>query len=360
MTYHRGMGLLTSGLNLNLSTSGTASVDPNAWRVDFQAKASTAMRTISELSAAERNAAATAWAALQRALVDVGLGGRSLLKEELRFKLAFMSIPAAMSTWQTRGVKAARDALAALKATVAIAPAPVVAPTIQFFAPTTKTPQQTQTPYVPEQEEQKAEPPPPVPVYAAPLPVPQPALPTMPTISEADVATWRKEIAQMFAGIDTIGAPLRVAVEAIMGIGAMIGSGVGAEAGAFARDLMGFVNSLLRPDSSDRQVAGQAQSVVTSYQRLKPSLPAMATTMLDPILGPALLAKVPGDLMVWPEATPGQTPVPAQMLPQQPAAAGGGIPWLWIGGGAAVLVVGYMVFSSKKSVTPNKRRRRRR
>lgn len=363
MTYHSGgMGqLLTGNLALQqspLPSSGTAAA--TNWRTPIVAAAD---RFLVAVRAARRKmpewSQGRFW---DQVAVDWFTAARKDSIEQLRVRNAFFAPIAATSMPATRyGAQAQRDevlsAQAALKSLLAPAPAASYSLVRTTTPSTLSVAQKSTTPYV---GAESKEPPPPPPLLLAPAktepssefpmaqPMPSVAPPMSPPLISIDtsaVAQWRKDMAELLAGIDSIGTPLRQATEAAA-------ASMSEEAASFAQALIDLVTKVLDPGVSDAQVAGKAQEVFTSYQQIKPSLPSAASSVLDPVIV-GVATKIPSELALGPSATG-----PATMIPgQQPS---GGIPWVWIGAGAVVLIGGYMLLGgSKKEVKANRRRRRR-
>lgn len=380
MTYHSGgMGqLLTGNLTLQpspLPSSGTAAA--TNWRTPIVAAAD---RFLVAVRAARRKmpdwSQGRFW---DQVAVDWFIAARKDSIEQLRVRNAFFAPIVATSMPATRyGAQVQRDEVLSAQAALKSLLAPAAAVSYSLVRTTTPSTlsvaQKSATPYVGAESKVPPPPPPPPPPAPtvpslpaptktepssefpmaqpmAPMPVPEapsvapPMSPPLISIDTSAVAQWRKDMAELLAGIDSIGTPLRQAAEAAA-------ASMSEEAASFAQALIDLVTKVLDPGVPDAQVAGKAQEVFTSYQQIKPSLPSAASSVLDPVIV-GVATKIPSELALGPSATG-----PATMIPgQQPS---GGIPWVWIGAGAVVLIGGYMLLGgSKKEVKANRRRRRR-
>lgn len=369
MTYHYSMGQFdfSGAIRTNLATPSA----PADWRTPIVAAADRHFRAV----AAARNkmpawAQSAAGAQVLRDASDWVNASRTKTLDQLRLKNGFFPLISPTSMPATRyGGAVERDEVVASRAALKTSVPPVTGTQpgdqpsggsylTSLQLPGFKVPvMQTQEgPKGPPPEEPKVsvgpeEPkapvgPEPVVTVGVPLPPPTPSV----DFSDLPVAQWRKDIAEMLRTIDSAGSAIGQALLAAATV-------IGGEAMSFGRALIDLVAKAIDPSVPDAQVAGKAQEVFTSYQQFKPSLPAVATSVLDPVIV-GVATKIPSELALGPSATGPATMIPATMIPgQQPS---GGIPWIWIGAGAVVLIGGYMLLGgSKREVKANRRRRRR-
>lgn len=153
------------------------------------------------------------------------------------------------------------------------------------------------------------------------------------------VPAWRQQIAGLLDSLGRLILTLPGEVIAqLMALLAGLGPSVRGEGDALRQ-------ALTDPTKSDREVAERLRTVNDRYRSLKPSLPAPAVRVIDPVIDGAINL-VPQD--VRPE---GLAPLPPSLLDS--------VPWAWVAGSFVAGLFASTLFTAKKT-TPNRRRRRHR
>lgn len=151
------------------------------------------------------------------------------------------------------------------------------------------------------------------------------------------VPAWRQQIAGL---LDSLGRLILTlpgeAIARLMALLAGLGPAVRGEGDALRQ-------ALTDPTKSDREVAERLKTVSDRYRSLKPSLPAPAVRVIDPVIDGAINL-VPPDMR------------PAGLVPQSPM---DNVPWLWMAGSFVAGLFASTLFTPKKT-TPNRRRGRHR
>ena len=174
----------------------------------------------------------------------------------------------------------------------------------------------------------------------APWLAPTPLTP-MPTPGQAALPSWRQQITRMLeaAAVMIVSLPGEV-LSQLMSLLDSVGPVVRQEWEEFTR-------TLSDPTKSDAQVAEKLLIVNDRYRSLRPSLPAPAIRMFDPILDGAIG-------LVPPETRPaGLTPITSQSVINS-------VPWLWAAGSFVAGMFACAYLGRQKKTTPNRRRSRRR
>lgn len=162
--------------------------------------------------------------------------------------------------------------------------------------------------------------------------------PLAPSSGQSPLPSWRQQIQRMLeaATLMVVSLPGEIVTQILALLGAIVP--------AIRQEADEFQRYLVDPTKSDAQVAEKLRVVNDRYRSVRPSLPAPAIRLLDPILEGAI-GLVPA------EARPAGLPVSNQYDL-------GSVPWLWIAGS---FVAGMVTcsFISRPKTTPNRRRVRR-
>lgn len=159
---------------------------------------------------------------------------------------------------------------------------------------------------------------------------------------QAPVSNWRVQIQRILDGLGVMIMTLPGEIIAqLWALLAGLGPTVRQEGEEFSR-------ALSDPTKTDAQVAEKLKAVSDRYRSLRPSLPAPAIRLFDPIVDGAV-GLVPADVM----------PPGTIQSPSQNASMLDNVPWLWVAGSFVAGMFAGSFFSSPKKTTPNRRRVRR-
>lgn len=156
-----------------------------------------------------------------------------------------------------------------------------------------------------------------------------------PSPTGQSMSDWRAQVARL---LETIGTAVMTLPGEIV---AQLVAFVAGLSSAIRQEGEELMNWLRNPSKTDAQVAEKLNAVKERYRSLRPSLPAPAVRVIDPIVDGSI-ALVPANVR------------PAGMAP----ISGSDIPWLWVAG-SFVAGMFACTFVSKPKPTPNRRRARR-
>lgn len=171
---------------------------------------------------------------------------------------------------------------------------------------------------------------------ASPLPRLAPA-PQAPS----SVSDWRRQLARM---IEALGVMLMTLPGDILTRLRELLAGLSPSTQQEAED---FSRAVTNPTKTDAEVAAKLKTVTDRYRELRPTMPAPAVRMFDPIVDGAINL-VPQDVR----------PAGLSPSPLAPSVLDS-VPWLWAAG-SFVAGMFACAFITPKKTTPNRRVRRRR